>query len=176
MASANPQMIYFEVTGEKDVALEMRGIGARAMDAAPVLEVVANMLGEYEAAQFRSEGFGSWPALAPSTLASKARKGYPPRILYATGVLEESLVGDATTYAVRRVTPDELVYGTSLPYAQYHAHGTSKMPQRNPVKVEDPIMRGITKTIQRYIVGLERAEFGNMSGPTSLDPFGLGGG
>jgi phage gpG-like protein len=175
MAATNPQVVYFEVTGEKDVALEMRGMGARAMNATPVLEAISHLFAEYEAAQFATEGFGEWEPLAASTLASKARKGYPSDILVATGILRSSLTEDGLG-SERRVTPNELVFGTRVPYAQYHAFGTSKMPQRNPVKVREDVMRAATKLIQRYIMGLERGAFPMTSGPTSLDPFGLKGG
>lgn len=82
--------------------------------------------------RFDDEGPG-WEPLAASTLARKAKKGYPPDILHATGVLRDSLTKTGAAGSVVRITPDELFIGTSDPVARHHQDGTPKMPQRKIV-------------------------------------------
>ena len=72
---------------------------------------------------FLQEGPG-WSPLAASTLRSRLFPGEP--ILQQTGALMNSVVN----HPVLEISRTELTFGTNNPYAQFHEHGTSRMPAR----------------------------------------------
>ena len=138
-----------------DVAVSIEGaqvttdllgsIAARVADTAPLAVALQRVFLDVEAERFDAEGPG-WADLAPSTLAQKARKGYPSNILEATGALKRSLTeagaagciflpmfGDATTSVtfgtdLRPPKPGKGWEGTAL--AAFHQLGTTRMPSR----------------------------------------------
>lgn len=82
-----------------------------------------------EDAMFRAQGRrggGSWRALSPETIATKARKAQDPRINIATGMLRESLVNRHAAGAVRIATNQRLVFGST-------AAGARQSQRRRPV-------------------------------------------
>lgn len=130
--------------------------------AVPVLALEAIATGMRHAAerQFDTEGAasGGWQALAASTLAEKARKGYPDKILQATGALKASLTQRFDAAHVERLSADSLTFGSTVPYGIYHATGTRRMPKRPPVALTDADKVEMVKVVQRaLIVGVRAA-------------------
>lgn len=170
--------IHYDVGGVAEVEHVLLGIRDRALNAAPVLSVILEDMKRLEAELFDTEGRGEWPALSATTLEQKARKGFSPKILQATGDLMGSLTGDGPG-SVSRVTEEEVVLGTTIPYATFHEHGTARMPARPPVDVREQDVRSWSKQIQQYIMGVDRMEIeaagggGAPFGMALLDPFGL---
>jgi phage gpG-like protein len=158
--------ISVEVTGEKKTERHLLGIGARVMDARPVLGAIAEQMRAAEQARFEAEGYGAWPPLKPSTVAYKAAQGLNPMILQATEALRRSLTEKGLDN-IEFIGHDELIFGTADPKAIYHQYGTRFMPARPPVHFDEPQIRGFTREIQAYVMGLERADFGTQ-------PYGLG--
>ena len=72
---------------------------------------------------FLQQGPG-WAPLADSTIRSRQFPNLP--ILQQTGSLMSSVVDNPVLEVSRR----SLLYGSNNPYAQYHEHGTSRMPAR----------------------------------------------
>ena len=72
---------------------------------------------------FLQQGPG-WEPLAESTIRSRQFPTLP--ILQQTGSLMSSVVDNP----VLEVNRKSLLYGSSNPYAQFHEHGTSRMPAR----------------------------------------------
>jgi len=76
-----------------------------------------------------------WPALAPSTLADKARKGYGNKgILERTGDLRRSMTKKGHADNITRIGRNFGVFGTSNKYGNYHDDIKSvrrKLPLRN---------------------------------------------
>ena len=90
---------------------------------------------------FLQEGPG-WAPLALSTLRSRLFPGEP--ILQQTGALMDSLVD----HPILEISQNQLTYGTSNPYAQFHEHGTSRMPSR-PF-LQPAINEAISEIRQQY--------------------------
>lgn len=162
-------IVRYYVEGLGEVEHDLLGMGARALEPGPVLNLIGKALQEREREAFESGGFGQWAPLAGSTIS---RKGHD-RILYETGALMESLTGgEGESF---EVNGSELLFGTDIEYAGYLKAGTSRMPARDPIpEVRDVDLLMFSKAIQTYIVGAEREEFGTQPyGLGRLDPFGL---
>jgi phage gpG-like protein len=90
----------------------------------------------------REPGRTPWAPLAPSTIARKGARsgiiGPHSTILVDTGRLFESLTIDDGTSDTVWITGDNfLTFGTSVPYSIFHETGTSRMPARPAVGVND---------------------------------------
>jgi phage gpG-like protein len=102
---------------------------ASLADNSPALAAVADDLREMIAEQFATEGAASgtpWAPLAPSTL----RKRRGGSILNATGALLSSLTDAGTPGHVEDIGGQQLLFGSSVPYAIFHQTGTRRMPAR----------------------------------------------
>lgn len=164
MAVAEPMVLRFEVAGDQAVEHHLLGIGARAVDMAPVLEVIAERLRLKEADWFASEGDGSWAPLAESTVAYKAANNLRPEILRATDDLMRSLTEEGAPGQFSIVTPDALIFGTSIDYARYHRDGAGGLPVRNPLGIGPGDLVEFTKEVQAYILGAEAGEMRSLGG------------
>lgn len=157
-----PVAIRYDVDGARDVEHELLAMGARAIEARPVLELFMEQLEAMFVDTFAAEGYGTWPPLAESTVA---RKGHST-ILRETDAMMESLTDSGAEGALREVFGDELIFGTNLttedgfPYPVAHRTGTETMPARDPLIVRDIDLRRFTSAVHAYLMGLERAEFG----------------
>jgi phage gpG-like protein len=144
-----------DVFGDKQVARELLRFGDRAADVRPAWNAIIGRLERLEAEQFDSQGgrgSGGWAPLAPATVAEKARRGLDPRILHATGRLRASLTGRGGD-AIRESHPDEMRFGTSVPYARFHQQGTSRMPRRREIELRELDRHMIfVQTVQRFLV------------------------
>ena len=149
--------VSFKAFGEEEVSYEMLGIGDRAMDAAPVLHQIADMLRASELKLFETED--AWAPLKESTLIRKAALGQPSDILKATEALFRSLTRHESG-GFEVITDDTLYFGTSVEYAKFHKTGTRFMPARDPLQVDEVLRRRIAKEVQRYLMAEERAMFG----------------
>lgn len=166
--------ITWTLTGGAEVKHVLLGVRDRALDGAPVLAVILDDMRRLEAELFSTEGYGEWEPLAKSTLERKAEEGYPDKILQATEWLMDSLTGNlAAGGHVEHITPEEIVYGTTVPYAIFHQTGTRYMPARPPVDVREVDVRRWTKMIQAYVFGIDSAEMGAAGGGLNVAPFGL---
>ena len=99
-----------------------------AEDLTPVWNNVADNIGAGIEETFDAEGtstHGQWPELSEWTAAERVYKGYPPYhpILEQSGTLKMSLTQRQHPMHFEQITPDELVYGTFVPYALIHERG-----------------------------------------------------
>jgi phage gpG-like protein len=76
-------------------------------------------------------GGAPWAELAPSTVK---RKGHG-KILYESGDLMASLIEVGGPGNISEVSDHGSIYGTSVLYAIFHDQGTSRMPARPPVGI-----------------------------------------
>lgn len=83
-----------------------------------------------------------WKPLAPSTIK---RKGHGI-ILFETGRLKSSLIG-ATGDSVRAVSHRGMLFGTQVPYSIFHQNGTSRLPQREHVGMNDETCQQIVNAV-----------------------------
>lgn len=123
---------------------EINGLARRAAqpNLMPWLRETMVDLEELHEGYFGSESDplgAAWPELAPATIA---RKGHN-RILYDTGRLAASLTsksGDAIREIISEPAGQGLAFGTSVDYAPFHQFGTSRIPQRQHVGVNDRVI------------------------------------
>lgn len=154
--------ISLEVFGEAAISRELLRFGARAADAQPAFEQIANMFYESEKQQFDSEGAwasGGWTPLKPATIAAKARGGWSDKILQRTGEMMESLTTSTSSYGTKHVTSEVLEITSTVPYGVFHQQpngpGKGIIPMRKPVELPDHVKRDMVKVLQAYIVGAD---------------------
>lgn len=103
---------------------------------------------------FVLEGGGSGQSWAPLSTAYAIWKSrqFPGRgILVRSGVLKASLMGPDAPAAVFRATDTSLELGTSVPYGIYHQMGTSRMPQRPPLRLTPAFMETMGRSMQKFV-------------------------
>lgn len=147
-------VLTFDVDGDTQVARGFSRFADNVKDLSDAFREIAKDFHESEERQFDTEGgygAGGWAPLAPSTIESKARRGFPDRILVRTGQLRDSLMGRGPR-AVEVVRPLELRVGTELDYARYHQRGTRRMPARPVIMLPEEQKTRMHKTIHRYLV------------------------
>lgn len=124
-----------EVAGDVQMNHELLAIAGRVVDVTPVWLAMIEDLEVVEREQFDTQGAyasGGWAQLSERWLAFKTTHGYDTRILRMTGALFDSVTSSDADYAVRRVTPMSLTFGTSRPFAGVHQNPPegSPIPQR----------------------------------------------
>lgn len=136
------------LTGILDMqgTLDQQAVRAEALSISAFPAIVEDFQ-RMSAQRFAEEGPG-WAPLSPTTIALKERAGYaqPATPMVATGDLLYSLAGD-TEHSVHEVTPDSVLMGTNLSYAQYHqdgprqirvfGRGSATLPRRPVVEVTE---------------------------------------
>lgn len=148
--------LHVSVLGEDVVSRTLLRFADSVEDARPAFGAIMRIFEAAALRQFASEGAAGgepWAPLAPSTLARKpAGKG----ILENSGRLLNSLVAGGSGGAgdsLRFLGRQEMRWGTSVPYAAFHQHGTSRMPRRRVVKLPEPVKRAAVRELQRAVVG-----------------------
>lgn len=121
-----------------------------------------NVIAEFyliESDQFETEGAAGgqrWTPLSPlySEYKEQVYPGQP--ILQAEGDLRASLTDPEAAGAILQPREDELIIGTSVPYARAHQRGTIRMPARPPINFSEAQKRRIQKAIQAGLVRFVR--------------------
>jgi phage gpG-like protein len=129
------------------VEIEQQFINA---DYSETLEPFLRVFEGTHAAGFAAEASPSgskWRPLSPRTIK---RKGHGI-ILYETGRLKASLIG-ATGDSVRAVSHRGLLFGTEVPYSIFHQDGTSRLPQREHVGINDETCQSVVDAIADAVV------------------------
>lgn len=118
---------------------------------------IQNKIGDYMkrefAAQFASNGsrFGTpWAPLRPYTRWWKRTHGYPANTLIRTGRLFRSLTQHRQP---RKRMGSMAVYGTKVPYARFHQHGTRYMVSRKIINMTPELSREIADVVRDYYTG-----------------------
>ena len=103
----------------------------------PLGGAVLRLLRRVAKENFDGEGIharGGWPPLAESTLRERARLGYGNLpMMQRTRRLYKSVAGGRSTAdSIVEVSPTELVWGTRVPYADYHQSDAprTRLPRR----------------------------------------------
>lgn len=156
-------MSWIEVTGVPETVDALDVVGSRASDMTPVWPAVYESFLKGEEGRFDAEGPG-WAPLAESTLAEKARMGYPPNILVATGALKASLTKALAQGAVYRPLPSSLEMGTDYrspkqrgawagtALGAFHQYGTTRMPARPIIDAEDTYVEEWGPLISEWLI------------------------
>lgn len=144
--------IQIEETGAEQAAAHLAQMGERASDVRPAHALLQPVFAVDESRRFAVEGPG-WAQLSEDTQRIKAANGMDASILRATGALYDSLTRMAGVSEGRR---DALAFGTDVPYARFHQHGTRFMPKREPVGLSQSARQEMTQLLTTYIAEPER--------------------
>ena len=88
--------------------------------------VVQNLFRDVFINEGNVPGFSKWAALSPLYSAWKSAN-YPGQTILR---LTDRLYNETVNNPIVTISPNEMTYGTNVPYAQYLEEGTSKMPPR----------------------------------------------
>jgi phage gpG-like protein len=148
--------LVFEVAGDKLIEREILRMGNYAADARPAFAAIGDLFIEQEVEQFESEGrhaSAGWKPIKEETLRRKLNHRPPldPRILHATGALRRSLTEPGDENMVFEARPQELVYGSKLPYASVHQRGGGRVPRRRPIEFTERTKRDAVRILQRWV-------------------------
>lgn len=97
-------------------------------DFEPLWRELAKLMADVEVERWSSDGFGSWPPLAESTVRQKGHSD----ILIDTLALYASLADPGN--AIKHMDAHSMEYGTDVSYAHWHQDGGYK-PGRPPRRV-----------------------------------------
>lgn len=137
-----------QLLGQKEASRMLMTLSSGVKDARPFFAGLERDLHQAKDKQFSSQGSyltKRWARLSPSTL--KYKRG--SSILKETGNLKSS-------FATKRVTNSEMVYGSSSSYYKYHQLGTRKMPQRQILGFSSALEQIIKSKWDKYITNLTR--------------------
>ena len=162
MASPSPLIALAVKLDATEAQVRFALLAKRFEDYTPVLKSnVLTTLRKMEALQFDTEGaiFGhDWPALSPNTIRDRAQKGFPSGpIMVRTTRLRKSLTqrsGDA----IVQVEKFALVFGTHVPYADFHQHtkgpGKGIVPERQliPNPLPEAVIQEVFQNIRDYLI------------------------
>lgn len=128
-------------------------------DLRPLYPEVIAAFYQFEREQFDTEGAAGgerWTPLSPVYAEYKERVFPGQPILQAEGDLMVSLTDPEAAGAVLIPREDELIIGTSVPYAIHHQRGTRNMPKRPPLSFSEEQKHRMQKAIQAGLVRFVR--------------------
>lgn len=146
-----PVRLHLDFYGDQQVDRTLDRFEARALDARPAWEAMADLFLVIERRQFATEGrygSGGWAPLSPRYAAWKARHFPGKTILRRTDELFTSLTEGPQ---IRIIEPGFMVLGSAVPYGKYHQLGDG-LPRRRPVELPESDRRTFVRMLQRFIV------------------------
>jgi len=148
--------INIEVFGEMIISRRLMRLGERAVDAAPAFEEIATLFYDSGKLQFSSQGAWASNGWAPdkqATVTAKIAQGFSALTLQKTGAMMQSLTSSEATYSRKKIGPDFVELESTVPYGKFHQFGTSKMPMRKPVELNEATKNTMVKLLQRWVLG-----------------------
>lgn len=150
--------VRFEVVNEVQFSRAFETLATQVSDLSKPYEEITNEFYESMSNVFSAEGAfenrSKWADLSPAYQAWK-QKRYPGRkILELTGTLLASIAVRGAFGNVTKVSPTEMVVGTSIPYAIYHQTGTPRMPARKIIELTEDQKKRWVQIIHKFLYGL----------------------
>ena len=141
-------VLTFEVEGELQLARRLLGVRNDLKDWTAQFVQTGNLLTKTFKETFNVQGKNigeSWTPLKPSTIAEKARLGFPLDPLIRTGKMSNSFVSKPTRF--------EVVISNPTPYFIYHQsrQPRHKLPRRVMMKLDERRREMIVKIFQSSI-------------------------
>jgi phage gpG-like protein len=139
--------------GLKRLAMAFERAGAEVADVGKhILPRVVPVLEAAAGRQFEAEGqgpdVGKWKPLSEAYAAWKAEAFPGEPILQRTGALVSGLVAASAPTANRNITGATLAFGTKdVPYASFHQTGTTHMPSRPPIDLDDEAAKSMRRAV-----------------------------
>lgn len=148
--------ITIEIFGEQIISRRLLRLGERAVDATPAFTAIAGLFYESEKEQFASEGgwaSGGWVPDKQSTIDAKVAGGYSTLTLQRTGATMRSLTEPGAPFSKESIGPDHVDLESTIPWGKYLQKGTSKMPMRKPVELNEETKSAMVKFLQAWVLG-----------------------
>lgn len=145
--------LILTVQGTERVSAMFRRKYRRAENLAPIFQVLVRDFRSIMTRQFDTAGRElrtPWPALSRRTIEDKQRNSRDPRILHRTRRMRKSFTQGTEGYRV--ITPTTFAIGSRVPYADFHQHGTSRMPQRKLFEANEEVTTRWRMMIQNYLM------------------------
>lgn len=153
---ARPSGWELEVFGDTIISRGFLRGGDRLRDMRPAWHEIHDLLLTEWDTQFATQGgraSGGWAPLAESTVRRKRAMNMDNGILQRTMRLRDSLTEKGHSDHVLKLTKDELVVGSSVPYGPFHQGGTARMPARPPAALREQAKRGVSSIMHRHAMG-----------------------
>jgi len=157
--------IALDIAGVNQVNRALLLSAAAVKDLRPVWDDLYDDFLQGERSLFAAEGnvgsrtremgggaWGPWEPLNEDYAKRKQAQGYGSKILVRTGRLKGSLTERSHADAVFQPRELGMSLGTRVPYAGYHQTGTSKMPAREPIRINEAQARRWMRLIQQFIL------------------------
>lgn len=126
--------------GFDQAAKKIAGIGKRGQDATPAMRQISSVLLRTEQALWKRSGGVKW---APHPDGTKAGVD--------SGALRDSLTLPYARGAIRVITKDHMIFGTSLWYSRFMQGGTTvrgkKHAPKRPVLIFRPVDKKLTREV-----------------------------
>ncbi|UOF76904.1 virion morphogenesis protein [Bacteriophage sp.] len=143
--------ISFEIEGSTEFDRTFTRFAENLRDMRQLWPGVITELGLITEEQFKGEGIGRsgrWANLSPAYARWKA-KHYPGKpILQRTSRLYRSLTQRNNADNVVDARPDELVFGSKVPYGVYHQRGGGRLKRRPVFDLNERQKTRLLKAIQ----------------------------
>jgi hypothetical protein len=139
--------ISIKIAGGSAVKIKLQKLGQKLYIMDEAMRTIGQSLDDYYAGEaFLSQGgvySAKWPRLSPGTSLQKAKHyaGRPPEV--RTGKMISGFRFVATSRSVR-------VYNR-MPYFQYQQEGTRRLPAREMIGVNRPVMNMIKDIIEKDV-------------------------
>lgn len=166
--------IVVDVTGDgRETADLLDMMSDRAADLTPAFSAMILSFQAMERRRFDTEGPG-WAELAPSTIATKVRYGYPLDILRRTGAMEASIAGGSPG-SILEMDDDGFFVGSDVTdprgrhYIHYHQQGTANMPARVVVRLTPSTLTLWATALKEWIFGASEDVVGGIAGEADIE-------
>lgn len=133
-------MVKITLEGFPELLDAFRTLGERCEDLRPYWPRFETAFYLRELNLFAGQGEGYWVPLSPSYEKWKKNAAPGQPLMVLSGSLRESLTDAKGEGAVVNEQPRSLEIGTSVPYAAFHQTGTSRMPARPPIVVDEKLV------------------------------------
>lgn len=148
--------IVFSLSGDApkaDYIKNLDDIVTRGSNLQPAMEAIGEYLLGSTRRNFEAQGRPKrWQRLAPTTIADRGRKGYPPTpILIRSGKLFRSLTQKGAPGLVLQARPKSLKYTSRVPYFEVHQKGGDHIPQRMMIVLQKQDRGQIGRILNTYI-------------------------
>lgn len=151
-----------EITGDDKAVKGLDAIIKAMRDMSPLFEsVIEPAFYEWQTERFDTEGGDQrWQRLSSRYAAWKAQHFPGKKILDREGLLREGLTRRGGRFQVRRLDGTLLELGSRHPAAEFHQHGTSRMPKREIITITGSHVGKWQKLVEDYYAKVAREAVG----------------
>lgn len=141
----------YEVDNDKSFAKALDGAIKDVGDLRFAMGEISRDIFKNTKKNFILGGSGKYPPLSPAyfRFKQKVKPGAP--ILVFSGRLRDSVTGTGTRDTIRNIGKQSLVQGTKVPYARFVQEGTSKMPLRKFLFIDNAQSIRLERIVADYL-------------------------